>query len=204
VCHGADNSFGLLLAELTPPRQPPAHGHEAGTNKASLAGTYSRTNGAVFSIGAQELPQDAWGFPQAGVSDCGVHPIAGAPVARHHPYVGYLILIVDDSPRFRAAAAELLAGCGFELFDVAADGPQALAAVARRCPDGILLDVKLPGPDGFAVAASLAAACPAARIVLTSTDADCAPPQVMAASPAVAFVPKQELVATDLRALFAA
>ena len=120
------------------------------------------------------------------------------------PYVGYQILVVDDSPRFRAAAAELLAAWGFELFDVAADGPQALAAVAGRCPDGILLDVNLPGPDGFAVAASLAAACPVARIVLTSTDADCAPPQVMAASAAAAFVPKQELATTDLRALFAA
>jgi CheY-like chemotaxis protein len=118
--------------------------------------------------------------------------------------VGYLILIVDDNPRFRVVAAEMLAVCGFELFDVAADGPQALAAVAGRCPDGILLDVNLPGPDGFAVAASLAAACPMAKIVLTSTDADCAPPQVMVAAAAVAFVPKQELADTDLRALFGA
>ena len=165
---------------------------------------YSRTNGALFSVWPQELPQKAWGFPHAGNSDCGVHPIAGSSVSRHHPYVGYLILIVDDSPRFRAAAAEMLAAWGFELFDVAADGPQALAAVAGRCPDGILLDVNLPGSDGFAVAASLAAACPVARIVLTSTDADCAPPQVMATSAAVAFVPKQELAVTDLRALFAA
>jgi CheY-like chemotaxis protein len=163
---------------------------------------YSRTNGAPFSLWTQELPQNAWGFPHPQDPDCGVHPIVGSSVSRHHPYVGYLILIVDDSPRFRASAAELLAAWGFERFDVAADGPQALAAVARRCPDGILLDVNLPGPDGFAVAASLAAACPVARIVLTSADADCAPPQVMATSAAVAFVPKQELAATDLRALF--
>lgn len=140
--------------------------------------------------------------PTPADSDCGVHPIAGSSVSRHHPYVGYQILVVDDSPRFRAAAAELLAARGFELFDVAADGPQALAAVAGRCPDGILLDVNLPGPDGFAVASSLAAACPVARIVLTSTDADCAPPQVMGTSAAVAFVPKQELATADLRALF--
>ena len=165
---------------------------------------YSRTNGALSSVRAQERPQNAWGFPHAGGSDCGVLPIAGPSVSRHHPYVGYLILIVDDSPRFRATAAELLAAWGFELFDVAADGPQALAAVAGKCPDGILLDVNMPGPDGFAVAASLAAACPTARIVLTSTDADCAPPQVMATSAAMAFVPKQELATTDLRALFAA
>jgi CheY-like chemotaxis protein len=163
-----------------------------------------RTYGALFSLWARELPHNGWGFPHTREFRCGVHPIAGAAASRHHPYVGYLILIVDDSPRFRAAAAELLAARGFELFDVAADGPQALAAAARRCPDGVLLDVSLPGPDGFAVAASLAAACPVARIVLTSADADCAPPQVMACSAAVAFVPKQELAATDLRVLFAA
>ena len=165
---------------------------------------YRRTNGALFSVEGQDLPQNAWGSPHAADSDCGVFPIAGAPASSHYPYVGYLVLIVDDSPRFRAAAAELLAASGFELFDVAADGPQALAAVAGKKPDGILLDVNLPGPDGFAVAASLAAACPAARIVLTSTDADCALPQIVAASAAVAFVPKQELAVTDLRALFAA
>jgi CheY-like chemotaxis protein len=130
--------------------------------------------------------------------------MARPAASRHDPCVEFLILVVDDSPRFRTAAAELLATWGFDQFDMAADGPQALAAVARRCPDGILLDVNLPGSDGFAVAAALAAACPVARIVLTSTDADCAPPQVIAACAAVAFVPKQELATTDLRALFAA
>ncbi len=73
------------------------------------------------------------------------------------------ILIVDDSPGFRAAAAELLAARGFEVLGAAADGKQALAAVAGGCPDGILLDINLPGSDGFAVAASLATACSCVR-----------------------------------------
>jgi CheY-like chemotaxis protein len=112
------------------------------------------------------------------------------------------ILIVDDSPRFRALAAELLAARGFEVLEAAADGEQALAAVAGGCPDGILLDLNLPGPDGFAVAASLAAACAEARIVLTSSDVDDVPVEVMRTCPAIAFVSKQELVFTDLRTLF--
>jgi CheY-like chemotaxis protein len=174
------------------------------SGKTSLAGMGGQTNGALFSVWAQEFPRHASGFPHPGAAHCGVFPIAGAPVSGHHPCVGFLILVVDDSPRFRTAAAELLAGWGLELFGVATDGAQALAAVTARCPDGILLDVNLPGPDGFAVAASLAAACPVARIVLTSSDADCAPPQVMATTAAKAFVPKQDLATTDLRALFAA
>jgi CheY-like chemotaxis protein len=109
-------------------------------------------------------------------------------------------MIVDDSPQFRAVAAELLAERGFEVV-VAADGGQALTVLADRCPDGILLDVNLPGPDGFTVAASLAAACPKARIVLTSAEITEVPARVLAGCPVVAFVPKSELAAADLRTL---
>ncbi len=112
------------------------------------------------------------------------------------------ILIVDDSRKFRDAAAELLAELGFEVLAAAADMDQALAAVADGRPDGILLDVNLPGQDGFAVAASLAAACPAARIVLTSAELDRVPAKVLQTCAAVAFVPKHELAVADLGALF--
>lgn len=112
------------------------------------------------------------------------------------------ILIVDDSPQFRDLAAELLAEHGFDVFMTAADGQQALAAVAARCPDGILLDINLPGPDGFAVAASLAAACPAARIVLTSADLARLPDEVLKDCAVAAFVPKEDLAAADLGRLF--
>ncbi len=134
--------------------------------------------------------------------NCGVNPIVGDPAGRHYSCVTSRILIVDDSPRFRALAAELLAVRGFEVLGEAADGEQALAAVAGRCPDGILLDVNLPGQDGFTVAASLAAACAGVRIVLTSADIDRVPAEVMKTCPATAFVAKQELATADLRTLF--
>ena len=116
--------------------------------------------------------------------------------------MGYRILIVDDSPSFRAAAAELLAARGFELFDVAPDGPHALAAVTGKCPDGILLDVNLPGRDGFATATALAGACPSARIVLTSAEAGPVAAEVLQGCRADAFVPKQDLATSDLAQLF--
>lgn len=112
------------------------------------------------------------------------------------------ILIVDDSARFRGAAIELLAGSGFELFDQAADGPEALAAVALQRPDGVLLDINLPGLDGFAVAEALSAACSDLRIVLTSADVDHVPARLLQSCAATAFIPKQELVAADFEALF--
>jgi CheY-like chemotaxis protein len=114
------------------------------------------------------------------------------------------ILIVEDDPRFRAAAAELLADRGYEDITTAADGEQALAAAGGECPDGILLDINLPGADGFTVAASLAAACPGVRIVLTSAEVDRVSTEVLRTCAAVAFVPKVELASTDFAALFAA
>jgi len=89
------------------------------------------------------------------------------------------ILIVDDSQKFRAAAAEMLAARGFELIEEAADGNEALSAIARACPDAILLDINLPGRDGLAVAASLAFACPRATIMLTSSEVDRIPAPVL-------------------------
>jgi len=111
-------------------------------------------------------------------------------------------LIVDDSPQFREAAAALLAERGFEVLLTAADGSQALDAAAGACPDGILVDIGLPGRDGFAVAASLAAACPAARIVLTSANVTYVPPESLRECTAVAFVAKEDLADADLAAIF--
>jgi CheY-like chemotaxis protein len=127
----------------------------------------------------------------------------GWPVARLCR-VTRRILIVDDSGPFRATAAELLVACGLALAGVVADGEAALAAVSDECPDGVLLDVNLPGPDGFAVAASITSACPAAVIVLTSSDVEEMPGRVVEACGAVAFVPKTELALTNLKRLFAA
>ena len=65
------------------------------------------------------------------------------------------ILIVDDDARFLGLAAELLAERGFDVLGKAMDAAQALAATIRERPDGILLDINLPGRDGFATAAAL-------------------------------------------------
>jgi DNA-binding NarL/FixJ family response regulator len=116
--------------------------------------------------------------------------------------VGRRILIVDDNPGFRAAAAELVAECGFEFIDEAADGEEALSAVSRACPDGILLDINLPGRDGFAVATSLASACPGVRIVLTSSEVDRVPAAVVQNCGAAVFVPKDQLAIARLHELF--
>ena len=105
------------------------------------------------------------------------------------------ILIVDDSESFRSTASVLLVTRGFELVESVPDGEAALAAVADDCPDGILLDINLPGRDGFATH-------PAVKIVLTSSDTDGVSGAVLRTCGATAFVPKTELATADLEAFF--
>ncbi len=60
------------------------------------------------------------------------------------------ILIVDDETGARAALEFLLRREGFEVRD-AADGPAAIQECALFRPDLILLDIVMPGMDGFEV-----------------------------------------------------
>ena len=117
-------------------------------------------------------------------------------------WVAIRILVVDDNQHFRRHVSELFMLRGLEVTDAAADGKAALAAVVCACPDGVLLDINLPGRDGYSVAASLAAICPAATIVLTSADVDQVPTAVLLECGATAFIPKTDLATVDLRWLF--
>lgn len=66
------------------------------------------------------------------------------------------ILIVDDEIDNREQLAELLRPDGYQTVS-AASGKQALVAVADQVPDLILLDVTMPGMDGYEVASMLKA-----------------------------------------------
>jgi signal transduction histidine kinase/DNA-binding response OmpR family regulator len=63
----------------------------------------------------------------------------------------FAVLIVDDNRDATDSMAMLLAMEGYDV-RVAYDGPQALDAVRAARPDVILLDIGLPGMDGFQVA----------------------------------------------------
>jgi two-component system, NarL family, response regulator DesR len=128
--------------------------------------------------------------------------MAGGAAGADSGPVTLRILVVDDSSHFRRTLRDLLAARGFTVFHAAVDGDEALAALAAGCPDGALVDINLPGRDGFAVAASVAARCPTTPIVLISSDLDDVPPSALDACGAVAFVPKTELATTDLDRLF--
>jgi diguanylate cyclase (GGDEF)-like protein len=70
------------------------------------------------------------------------------------------VLIVDDSATIRAAIASAVLSMGMEPL-LAASGEQALELFASQSPDVVLLDVTMPGIDGYETARRLRAASPA-------------------------------------------
>src|SRR5688572_7598015 len=66
------------------------------------------------------------------------------------------LLIVDDHAGFREFARTMLGAEGFDVAGEAEDGESALAAVENLHPDVVLIDVQMPGLDGFEVARRLA------------------------------------------------
>jgi two-component system response regulator MtrA len=68
--------------------------------------------------------------------------------------VDELLLIVEDDPSLREVIRLGLEGEGFRVV-AAEDGPAALVAFASHGPNLVLLDIMLPGLDGFAVCREL-------------------------------------------------
>jgi two-component system, OmpR family, KDP operon response regulator KdpE len=58
------------------------------------------------------------------------------------------ILVVDDEPQIRRVLRATLSSNGYDVVE-AKDGQEAIAAVLKEHPDLILLDVNMPGMNGF-------------------------------------------------------
>ena len=94
-----------------------------------------------------------------------MHGESAAPRPTH-------VLIVDDERPNRPLLEIILASEGYEL-TVATSGEEALASVARHPPDLVVLDIMMPGMNGYVVTSRLKAD-PATRhipvLVLSSLD----------------------------------
>ena len=69
------------------------------------------------------------------------------------------VLVVDDNQDAATSLGELLAAAGFEV-EVSFDGTSALAAAERFAPDACVLDINMPGMDGYELAQRLRARFP--------------------------------------------
>ena len=84
------------------------------------------------------------------------------------------ILIVDDEPSVRAVLVgyfEHQYGPRGYTVETASDGAQALAAVRRRRPALILLDIEMPGMDGVEALRGVRAIDPAIPVIMVTGNA---------------------------------
>ncbi len=64
------------------------------------------------------------------------------------------ILLIDDQPFFVTVQQDMLQRHGYRVL-AAADGTEGLAMAKQHKPDLILLDIEMPGMDGFTVCEKL-------------------------------------------------
>jgi DNA-binding NarL/FixJ family response regulator len=111
------------------------------------------------------------------------------------------VLIVDDHAAFRERARALLQDDGFQVVGEAGDGDAAVEAARRLRPQIVLLDVRLPGIDGFEVAERLAAGPDPPAVVLISSRGVSTYRHRLRGSPARGFIAKAELSGERLSSL---
>ena len=105
-------------------------------------------------------------------------------------------LIVDDNAHFLEGAASLLSREGLDVVGVASSGAEAIRLVAELRPDVTLVDIDLGDEDGLELARELS---DISRVILVSTHSQEDFAELIAASPALGFVPKTRLSAQTIR-----
>ena len=115
-------------------------------------------------------------------------------------------VIVDDDPRYIAIATRLLQRGGISIIGTASTIAEAMQRVKELRPDITLVDVNLGGESGLHLALKLhqTNSHPGLKIILTSAQSEQDFADLIAASPAVGFVPKDDLSAAAIHDLLAA
>jgi len=125
--------------------------------------------GGVGSLFRLELP-----WPAAS----GAAEVVSGPVAMPD-LAGLDLLVVDDVPVNRRLLRALLATEGHRITE-APGGDAALAALAERRFDAVLLDLHMPGMDGFAVTRTIRSRVGGAAVTIVAVSADVMPETVQA------------------------
>jgi DNA-binding NarL/FixJ family response regulator len=110
-------------------------------------------------------------------------------------------VIVDDNPAFIHAAAHFLGHQGIDVVGVAFTIEEALSCVSRLRPDVTIADIHLGEESGFELAERLCDEPMSPAVILTSTHSQLEFADMIAASPALGFVPKVDLSVDSVRRL---
>lgn len=117
------------------PRTTPA----AGTSALTSTSIPANRSAPVDVLDSLELVDEAGALPPAAPGTAGL---------------GRSVLVVDDEDHLRRLLCDLLEREGYRTIE-ARDGAEAIARVDQHNPDLVLLDLNLPGLDGYGVLAQL-------------------------------------------------
>lgn len=144
-----ESAFEELLRVTDPP-------HEGATETAAPAPPKRATKGRKAAASAKPVLEDEE-EPGPEVSmemELVEEIVATAGIATGGRGQGACVLLVEDEEQLRRVMKDLLQREGYRVAE-ARDGIQALDEVDRFAPDVIILDLNLPGLDGYGVLAQL-------------------------------------------------
>ena len=104
---------------------------------------------AAYSAGPGQGSEFTVHLPRGGTPTA--EPVPAEPAPQHEPAPPRRVLVVDDNIDGANTVAELLRLMGHEV-EVEHDGLGAVSAALRLRPDVVLLDIGLPGIDGYEAA----------------------------------------------------
>jgi two-component system, chemotaxis family, chemotaxis protein CheY len=111
------------------------------------------------------------------------------------------VVVIDDNPGFRASAVRMLRESGCDVLAEAADGERGVDLVTSERPDVALVDVQLPGIDGFEVSRRIRECGCGTAVVLTSSRDRSDFGGLVETSDATGFLPKHGLSAEAIEGL---
>jgi threonine synthase len=149
-----------LLAKMEGLSAEPAAGVAfAGLIRLAHEGVIAPDHTVVVNLSGHSMPVEEEALGEGWYRD-----LTGAAVASDPQEDGLLValaqldqrvtrdvLVVDDHPEARRLLRRILNAHGEYEIREAASGPEAMSMVAQRPPDLMILDLMMPGMDGFAV-----------------------------------------------------
>lgn len=115
----------------------------------------------------------AWLTPESGLLPEGLQALREGPVRQ--------VLCVEDNPINATLMQAMLAPLTRLQVHLAANGAEALAVVAQTAPDLVLLDIQLPGMDGFEVLRRLRSQPATAAVPVVAISANAHPADIATA-----------------------
>ncbi len=168
LARGPDEPFGLILidwmmpgldgiettrsiraypqTQSTPIVMMTAFDRESLVRQAEEAGVNAVLTKPVKLSGLLDTIMDLFGHVSLGSDNIGI-AVAEKSVAVNE-IAGARLLLIEDNPINQAVALEILEDAGFNV-TVADNGAEAVTAVKKSTWDAVLMDIQMPGMDGY-------------------------------------------------------